>query len=61
MKKHSDEMPQIGFGTYLIADNDAETIVNTAIKVGYRHIDTAEGYGNESGIGNALKLSLIHI
>lgn len=55
MKKHSDEMPQIGFGTYLIADNDAETIVNTAIKVGYRHIDTAEGYGNETGIGNALK------
>ncbi len=55
MKKHSDEMPQIGFGTYLIADNEVESIVNTAIKVGYRHIDTAEGYGNEAGIGNALK------
>tara|TARA_B100001250_G_C19793402_1_gene787615 strand:- start:1474 stop:2373 length:900 start_codon:yes stop_codon:yes gene_type:complete len=55
MKKHSDEMPQIGFGTYLIADNEVESIVTTAIKVGYRHIDTAEGYGNEAGIGNALK------
>ncbi len=55
MKKHSDEMPQIGFGTYLIPDNEAQEIVTAAIKTGYRHIDTAEGYGNESGIGSALK------
>ena len=58
MKKHSDEMPQIGFGTYLISDSEAASIVSTAIDIGYRHIDTAEGYGNERGIGEALKNSL---
>ena len=55
MTKHADKMPQIGFGTYLIPDNEAQEIVTAAIKTGYRHIDTAEGYGNESGIGSALK------
>ena len=55
MNKHSDNMPQIGFGTYLIPDDEAQAMVSAAMKIGYRHIDTAEGYGNESGIGEALK------
>jgi len=48
------EMPMIGFGTYLISDEDAETYVSNAIEVGYRHIDTAEGYYNEAGVGRAI-------
>ena len=40
-------MPTIGFGTYLIPDEDAQKTINSAIKIGYRHIDTAEVYRNE--------------
>ena len=48
-------MPVIGFGTYLIPDEEAPRTVNSAIKIGYRHIDTAEVYRNERGIGLGLK------
>ena len=48
-------MPTIGFGTYLIPDEDAPRTINSAIKSGYRHIDTAEVYRNETGIGLGLK------
>lgn len=49
------EIPSIGLGTWLI-DNDkvAETIKN-AVKVGYRHIDTAQAYENEEGVGIGIK------
>ena len=45
----STDMPMIGFGTYLLSDEDAETCMSNAITVGYRHIDIAEGYANEPG------------
>ena len=48
-------MPAVGLGTYQMASSDAEAIVTAALKVGYRHVDTAEGYGNEAAIGRALK------
>lgn len=51
----SINMPTIGFGTYLISDEDAPKTINSAIKIGYRHIDTAEVYRNEVGIGLGLK------
>lgn len=44
-------LPAVGFGTYLIDDADAAEVVASAIDVGYRHIDTAEGYHNEAGVG----------
>lgn len=50
----SVDMPMIGFGTYLLSDEDAETCVSNAITVGYRHIDSAEGYANEQGVGKAI-------
>ncbi len=58
----SDEvhMPMIGFGTYLIADEDAESCVANAIEAGYRHIDTAEGYRNERGVGLAIQTAMKH-
>lgn len=52
------QMPMVGFGTYLISDEDAETCVSNAIEVGYRHIDTAEGYRNERGVGVAIDNAL---
>ena len=48
------EMPVIGFGTYLLPDEETEACVSNAINVGYRHIDTAEGYENEGGVGRAI-------
>lgn len=44
-------IPAVGFGTYLIADDEAAGVVADAISVGYRHIDTAAGYHNETGVG----------
>lgn len=52
------EIPYLGFGTYLIADNEAAALVSEAIRAGYRHIDTAEGYRNESGVGTGLRQAL---
>jgi 2,5-diketo-D-gluconate reductase A len=52
------EIPYLGFGTYLIADDEAAAAVSEAIRAGYRHIDTAEGYYNESGVGAGIKRAL---
>jgi 2,5-diketo-D-gluconate reductase A len=52
------EIPYLGFGTYLIADQDVAAAVSEAIRAGYRHIDTAEGYKNESGVGVGIKRAL---
>lgn len=49
------EIPQIAFGTWDIKEENVAEKVETAIQVGYNHIDTAEGYHNEAGIGEALK------
>ena len=50
-------IPQIGFGVWKIEDNEAEGIVKAAIDAGYRSIDTAKAYGNETGVGRGLKAS----
>ena len=49
------QIPMVGFGTYLINDEGAKSYVYKAIDLGYRHIDTAELYGNENGVGLAIK------
>jgi 2,5-diketo-D-gluconate reductase A len=48
-------MPLVGFGTYQMTPDVAESSVAEALKVGFRHIDSAEGYNNEEGTGRALK------
>lgn len=48
-------MPMVGFGTYLISNDDCRQVVATAINTGYRHIDTAQGYQNEAGVGAAIQ------
>jgi diketogulonate reductase-like aldo/keto reductase len=50
------EVPKIGFGTWQIPDGtDAYDAVATALKAGYRHIDTARAYGNEASVGRAVR------
>jgi 2,5-diketo-D-gluconate reductase A len=51
------EMPRLGFGTWPLDDREAERMVTAALEVGYRLIDTAEEYGNEPGVGRAIKTS----
>ena len=53
--KNLVNMPTIGFGTYLIPNEEAQKTIKTALIIGYRHIDTAEVYRNEVGIGLGLK------
>ena len=49
-------MPKIGLGTWQVKDGDeAYNSVKIALKNGYRHIDTAEGYRNEASVGKAIK------
>jgi 2,5-diketo-D-gluconate reductase A len=52
------QMPLIGFGTYLIPNDEVQPVVLEALRAGYRHIDTAEAYGNEEGVGRALQTGL---
>ncbi|GAB3181954.1 aldo/keto reductase [Nesterenkonia halophila] len=51
------EIPQLGFGVWQVPADDAERVVAEALKVGYRHIDTAAIYGNEEGVGRAIAAS----
>ena len=52
------EMPLLGLGTWTLDDATAENSVYTAIKDGYRLIDTAQYYGNEKGVGSGLKKAI---
>lgn len=48
-------IPQVGFGVFLIPSEDTAQAVRTALETGYRHIDTAQMYGNEKGVGRGIK------
>ncbi len=48
------KMPKLGYGVYQTPPEETERCVLDAIKTGYRSIDTAQAYGNEAGVGNAL-------
>ncbi len=50
-------IPQLGFGVFQIDPADTARAVSEALEVGYRHIDTAEMYGNERGVGEAVRAS----
>ena len=57
---NGQKIPQFGLGVYLInSDKECEKACLEAIKQGYRHIDTAHIYGNEKGVGSAIKKSKI--
>ena len=48
------KMPKLGYGVYQTPPDETERCVLEAIETGYRSIDTAQAYGNEEGVGNAL-------
>jgi 2,5-diketo-D-gluconate reductase A len=47
-------IPQLGFGVFQVPPAETRAAVEAAIEIGYRHIDTAEMYGNEQGVGEAV-------
>lgn len=49
------KIPKIGLGTWLIPDGEAAQAVRDAVEMGYRHIDTAQAYGNERGVGEGVR------
>jgi 2,5-diketo-D-gluconate reductase A len=51
------EIPQLGFGTWQVPPADTARVVEEALRAGYRHIDTAQMYENEAGVGEAIRAS----
>jgi len=51
------EIPQLGFGVFQVPDEETTEAVTRALEAGYRSIDTAAAYGNERGVGEAIKAS----
>ena len=49
------EIPQLGFGVFKVPPEQTEDVTRTALEVGYRHVDTAQMYGNEAGVGRAVR------
>jgi 2,5-diketo-D-gluconate reductase A len=50
-------IPQLGFGVFQIEPKDTARAVSEALEIGYRHVDTAEMYGNEKEVGEAIRAS----
>ena len=57
MLNNGQSIPQFGFGVFLVEPDDTAEAVGTALQAGYRHIDTAEMYGNERQVGEAIRKS----
>lgn len=51
------EIPKLGLGTWFISNGDVVQAVKDAVQIGYRHIDTAQAYRNESGVGEGIRAS----
>ena len=48
-------MPKLGYGVFQVSNEECERCVLDAISVGYRSIDTAQSYGNEAAVGDAVR------
>jgi 2,5-diketo-D-gluconate reductase A len=55
--KHGN-LPTIGYGTYQMTNEEVENFFFEALRMGYRHVDTAESYGNEIGVGRAIQRAM---
>lgn len=49
------KIPKLGLGTWMIEDDKVAQVVREALRMGYRHIDTAQAYGNERGVGEGIR------
>lgn len=54
---HGAEIPLVGLGTWQLDDRTTRRVVEGALELGYRHVDTARAYGNESAVGRAIEAS----
>lgn len=50
-----NRIPQLGFGVFKVDPQETAAAVRTALEIGYRHIDTAQMYGNEEGVGQGIR------
>ena len=57
---NGNKIPTLAYGTWLIDNKIADRCVLDALKAGYRHIDTAQAYRNEVGVGKGIKESGIY-
>lgn len=57
VESNGARIPALGFGTYRLGESEAESMVGEALSVGYRHIDTAQMYRNEAGVGRGIERS----
>ena len=48
-------VPQLALGTWMIDDDKAAEAVRAAVAIGYRHVDTAQAYANERGVGEGIR------
>ena len=55
--RNGKQIPQLGFGVFQIEPDETAKAVETALEIGYRHIDTAEMYGNEKQVGEGIRNS----
>ena len=55
--RHSEQIPQLGFGVFQVPPRESEEAVLRALEAGYRHIDTAAAYRNEGPVGQAVRAS----
>ena len=53
------KIPKLGLGVWMIPDHEVAGIIRDAVEIGYRHVDTAQAYANERGVGEALRLHLV--
>ena len=56
---HDIDVPRLGFGTWQLKGDDCTNAVETALATGYRHIDTAQAYGNEEYVGEGIRQSSV--
>lgn len=52
---NSVKIPKLGLGTWMLTDGETAQAVRDAVAMGYRHIDTAQAYGNEAGVGDGVR------
>lgn len=55
--RDGNRIPQLGFGVWQVTGGNTVPVVTAALEAGYRHIDTAAAYGNERGVGQAIRES----
>lgn len=54
-----NKIPQLGYGVWQVEDETAEKVVGLALDAGFHHVDTAQAYGNEAGVGHGIANSSV--